>query len=254
VIDKNKIQRDYYNNIANEYDVHYGNKYALKYRKKLYKKIIDKHFPGKGERRGKALDAMCGGGQSTFALMDYGFDFVGVDISDQQCINYKNRFPHSNVLRSSILETNFNDGEFDLIVTDSLHHLHPNVNQCIDEFIRLLKPGGVILLWEPSSGSIFDYLRRAWYRLDKKFFEDNEASIDIDRIKRDHMNSIELKKCIYGGNIGYLLINTSLILRINIKLMPIIYILFYPIDKFIEIFQTKQTSIWGLALFVKKSS
>jgi ubiquinone/menaquinone biosynthesis C-methylase UbiE len=38
------------------------------------------------------------------------------------------------------------------------------------EFYRILKPGGHLLLWEPSAGSILNLLRKIWYKLDKKYF------------------------------------------------------------------------------------
>ena len=57
----------------------------------------------------------------------------------------------------------FIDEEFEVIYLNSLHHLHPNVNDAIQEFKRILKPNGYIILWEPSSESLLDIFRRIWY-------------------------------------------------------------------------------------------
>ena len=51
-------QQKYYNIIADEYDIHYGNKYALKYRYGIYDKMLN-NIKLKGVQ---VLDAMCGGG------------------------------------------------------------------------------------------------------------------------------------------------------------------------------------------------
>ncbi len=244
----NGSQRTYYNSIADGYELHYGRPEALEYRKKLYEKIL-----GKSRADGlSALDIMCGGGQSTAVLMGKGYDFSGLDISDEQCNFYKKKFPQSNVYRRSIFDTGLKSEQFDLIVTDSLHHLHPDVNKGILEIIRLLKPGGLLLIWEPSSGSVFDFLRKAWYKLDQKYFEDNESSIDIHRIQSKHNGILGLKRVIYGGNIAYLLVNTSMIMRIKTKYIPFISKIFTPIENFLNIFQTKITSIYVIALFEKK--
>lgn len=52
-------QKEYYNRIAEEYDRHYANKYALKYRYGIYDGI----FNNVNLKNMHILDAMCGGGQ-----------------------------------------------------------------------------------------------------------------------------------------------------------------------------------------------
>ena len=73
------------------------------------------------------------------------------------------------------------------------------MKQAIREIHRVLKPGGYLCFMEPHSGSIADIVRRVWYRFDQ-LFADNEASIDIARIKNDFGDRFELKKAKYHGN------------------------------------------------------
>ena len=156
-------QKEYYNRIAEEYDRHYANKYALKYRYGIYDGIFnnidlkDMHI----------LDAMCGGGESTGYFIKHGASVAGLDISESCCAIYQKRYPECPVMCSSILKTQFSDSSFDIIMTDSLHHIHPYVNHGINEILRILKPGGYFCCWEPVSGSLVDLLRNTgtkWIR------------------------------------------------------------------------------------------
>jgi SAM-dependent methyltransferase len=244
---KGMPQKDYYNNIARDYDLHYGNPHAISYRRDIYSDIL-KNVPLNGMR---VLDAMCGGGQNTEALQDFNCEFVGIDVSEEQCKNYTKRFPDAEIHCRSIIDTGLPDAQFDIVITDSLHHLHPYVTDGIEELNRLLRPGGYLLIWEPSAGSLFNFARQLWYRVDSKYFQDNEAAIDIERLARKHGADFELIQAKYGGNLAYLLVNTSMALRIPAHLIKYYANLIMPIERFIAYFQTKLTSLWVLALFQK---
>ncbi len=247
-LSKNELkQRDYYNRISSEYDRHYGSSHAVAYRKALYERAL----MGIALKNTRVLDAMCGGGQNTAALTDHGCSFVGVDLSEEQVVNYKKRFPGTDVQCASILDSGLPTESFDIVVCDSLHHLHPNVNQGILEMLRVLKPGGYLLVWEPSAGSLFDRARQLWYRLDKKFFQENEAAIDFARIARTHGNALKPLSCRYGGNFAYLFVFAAMAFR-----MPAQWVRYYAaplmvVERFFNLFQTRLTSLWVLALFKK---
>lgn len=208
-------QRDYYNQIANTYDSYYGNPFALKYRYMVYDRIIgNMSFDGK-----TVLDAMCGGGMASGYFVDKGAHISAVDISDEQCAHYHQRFPKHDVRCESILQTSFDDELFDFIVTDSLHHLQPKVPETLVEMARILKPGGYILAYEPNARSFIDFFRQLWYRFDRKYFEDNEQSINIDAV--GGMNTqLELVQSIYGGRLAYLLVQEAMIFRVPSRLIP----------------------------------
>lgn len=151
------IQQEYFNKISEVYDLRYTKKESLDYKNKLLKdflgsKIFDCRI---------VLDAMCGGGQSTAFFLKKGAKVVGIDISEKQCDKFKQRFPNTQIICGSILSTNLENENFDYF-TDSLHHLHPDINQGLNELIRLLKPSGTFIIWEPSAGSIFDLARKLW--------------------------------------------------------------------------------------------
>lgn len=248
-IDKSEeIQKEYYDKISNEYDMHYAGNDAIKYRHEIYKIFLGNiNFSNL-----EILDAMCGGGQSTGFFLSRGGTVTGVDISTGQCENFKKRHPDCNIYCSSILNNGLPDNKYDFIITDSLHHIHPNVDKCMEEFYRLLKPSGKLMLWEPSANSIFDYIRKLWYKKDTKYFQDNEAAIDIIKLSKDNEDRFKLIKKKYGGNFGYVLILLTMAMRMKNKRKKYFFSFILSIEKFINKLQNKYIALWVLALYEKK--
>lgn len=245
--DQELKQKNYYNQIAERYDEHYADEMALFYRDTIYEKLGFKiNFKNKN-----LLDAMCGGGQDSIYFIRKGANVTGIDLSEEQCNIFKKRLPKNRIECGSVLQTPFKDEEFDVIYLNSLHHLHPNVNNAIQEFKRILKPKGYIILWEPSSESLLDIFRRIWYKLDKNLFLDNEKSINLRKLEKSHINDLTLIQKSYGGNIGYLFVFLSMELRLPIGFNKFYGKLFIKLEQFLSLFQLKLFSLWFLAVFQK---
>lgn len=241
-------QKKYYDSIAQEYDCHFSSSSALYYRHRIYDEFLkDYDFTNK-----YVLDAMCGGGQSSLFFQRRGASITAIDISEGQCANYQSRFPDSKVYCASILDSGLRDETFDFIITDSLHHLHPSVNQCMDEFSRLLKPGGRLMLWEPSGGSLIDLVRKIWYKTDSKYFEENEASINLDRLVAN-TKEFPLVSAQYGGGIAYLMLAMSMHLRISPESMFRYRKQLFWLEKVSVFSRFKLFSMWFLVLLEKKT-
>ena len=241
-------QKKYYDSIARDYERHFSSSSALYYRHRIYDEFLrDQDFTGKD-----ILDAMCGGGQSSLFFQRHGANITAIDISEGQCENYQSRFPDSKVHCGSILDSGFRDEAFDFIITDSLHHVHPNVNQCMAEFSRLLKPGGRLMLWEPSGGSVMDLARKIWYRADSKYFEENEASIDLDRLVAN-TKEFNLVSAQYGGGIAYLLSAMSMHLRIPPETMFKLRKQLFWLEKASAFSRLKLFAMWFLVLLEKRA-
>ena len=240
-------QRNYYNQIARVYDKHHSHPYSLKYRYQVFDGIL-KNLSLEGKF---ALDAMCGGGENSGYFLNRGALLSGVDISEKQCEIYQSRYPQCQVVCSSIFRTPFKPNTFDLVVTESLHHHPPYIFQGIQEMHRILKPGGIFLVWEPVSGSILDAARKLWYKLDRKYFQDNERSVDLIAISEAHKNQFKLLDCRYGGNLGFLLVQESMIFRIPTSLVSLYAPTFLMLEKWIQKIQTRLTACWVLGLLKK---
>ena len=237
-------QQQYYDAISKEYDSHFGSQVALDYRARVYDLILDK-LDTSGMT---VLDAMCGGGEATSYFNSRGANCVGVDISYECCRAYAARHGESQVACCSILNTAFADRSFDLVMTDSLHHLHPWVNPGIEEIHRILKPGGYFCCWEPAAGSIFDAMRKLWYRLDPKYFEENEAAIDGKRLQLEHSDKFRLVAQVYGGNVGYLAINGAMALRLPVAFVERTGPFLSKMEGMVNRIQPRALSLWFLML------
>ena len=242
-------QKAYYDAIAPVYEEHYGHPHAREYLRGVYDRMMSRI-----ELRGSVvLDAMSGGGQGAEYFLSRGSDVTGMDISEKQCEFYGRRLPDPKVVCASVFKTPFRDSYFDLIVTNSLHHVFPEMASVVRELGRILKPGGYFLIWEPTAGSVFDGLRRLWYRLDPAYFQEEEASVDLKQLLREHGDRFELVKKIYGGNLAYLFVYLSMAFRI-----PVGWVRHYArplviLENILAKLQTRLSALWVSALFRKKS-
>ncbi|MED4350953.1 class I SAM-dependent methyltransferase [Schinkia azotoformans] len=104
----------------------------------------------------KALDFGCGVGRITQSLCKYFKECVGVDIAKSMIIkaNEINRYPGkcSYILNKEDNLQLFPNDEFDLVFTTIvLQHMHPDFGKrYIKEFLRVLKPGGILVFQLPS--------------------------------------------------------------------------------------------------------
>jgi len=98
----------------------------------------------------KALDFGCGAGNLTQHLLDLGLNVVAADLSDNFLKLIKNKFSHTAKLQTAKLNGqdlgNFADNEFDFIATYSVLHHVPDYLKVVDEFVRIIKPGGIIYI------------------------------------------------------------------------------------------------------------
>ena len=102
---------------------------------------------------GKVLDLACGVGGFSFLLEDYGFEVIGLDISDimiKKALSYA-REKHSRVkfLIGDAKELPFDNNVFDyvLFLGNSTAHFLPNeLNRVFKEVKRVLKKDGLFLV------------------------------------------------------------------------------------------------------------
>ncbi|MBK7960872.1 MAG: class I SAM-dependent methyltransferase [Bdellovibrionales bacterium] len=234
--------------MASVYDKHYSSESAIAYRNCIF----DAFLSDIDLQNQKMLDAMCGGGESSgYFIAKKNVQVFGIDISEKQCEFFKSRYPSVSVACGSILDTPFDDNTFDFIITESLHHLHPYVNGGVNEITRILKPGGYFMVWEPNSGSFFDMVRKIWYSVDRKFFEKNEASIDFQKLVKDHSHHLELVKKQFGGNVAHLFVMNSMLFRIPVAFVKIYGPFFIFIELLLNRIQFNFVSCWVLGLFRK---
>jgi len=245
-----KSQSNRYNSIEEEYfNYQIKDNYYNVYRDSF---IIPNLLNGIELRDKKVLEAMCGAGAYTGALISRGAKVTGLDISDKCIKRFNSLWPDCDALCSSILKTDIPNESFDcILVGGGLHHIQPKVNEGINEIYRVLKPGGYFCFYEPHKGSFFDLVRMLWYKFDP-YFCDNEESINLEILKKQYSSKFEIKRETFGGNIGYLLVCNAMIFRIPLGLQKFYSPFLLWVEKQLLPLQTKLLSCFVLSVWQKR--
>lgn len=211
------LQKMHYERIAADYDAHYNDDFSQAYMEKF---VFEPMFRGIEIENKSVLEAMCGGGQTVKYLLNRRARVTGLDISPQQTAHFKNRHARAEVICGSILNSGIADESFDIVsVVGGIHHMPPYTSESITEIHRVLKPGGYFCFMEPHSESVAESFRRAWYKRDSLFAE-NEAAVNMSALRDTFNNVFEFRHEHYLGNFGYLLVLNSMVFRIPLKLKP----------------------------------
>ncbi len=204
-------QRQHYDIIGRGYEAHYADLWSRRYRDRFISQPLTR---GVELRNRTVLDAMCGSGELVQYLVGEGANVTGLDVSPTVVQLMHKKVPAARAVAGSIFDSGLDDESFDVVtVVGGLHHVQPRAQDAIVEIHRILRPGGWFVFAEPHAGSVFDLLRKAWYRVDP-FFEPNEKAVDVQRLMADNVDRFEFVRTRYGGNLGYLLVFNSMVFRV----------------------------------------
>ncbi|NIP99069.1 MAG: methyltransferase domain-containing protein, partial [Nitrospinaceae bacterium] len=130
--------------------------YRRQYRTRLER--LEKYCPHKG----KLLDIGCGAGFFLDAARDRGWTPYGIDIVPDFVRFARDELRLSHVHCLPLEQTEFADDFFDAVVLwDLIEHL-PHPGACLREIHRILRPGGLVVLWTPNVKNAV-YLKARWY-------------------------------------------------------------------------------------------
>jgi SAM-dependent methyltransferase len=208
-------QAAHYDRIHAQYERHYDDRWSRAYRSRF---MYAPMFAGIDLAGKQVLEAMCGSGQTTRYLLDRGARVTGLDVSTSAIHSFQKRWPSCRAICGSILDTQLADASYDCIaVVGGLHHLHPHVDEAVNEILRVLKTGGHFCFIEPHAGSLSDVVRRRWYTLDD-MFADNEAAIDLADLRGKFRPFFRFHTEKHFGNLAYLFVLNSMVFRVPVKL------------------------------------
>ncbi len=100
---------------------------------------------------GRALDVGCGTGVLAQRLAEAGYEMTGLDPSEGMLEVMRARTEQVRPVHGSGTAMPFADGSFDLALTVAvLHHVAApdDVRQTIAEMVRVVRPGGAVLIWD----------------------------------------------------------------------------------------------------------
>ncbi len=104
------------------------------------------------------LDAACGEGYGSHLLAANAQSVTGVDISDAAIKHAKKTYakPNLKYIQANVLKMDFEDNSFDVVVSfETLEHLAEHT-ELINEFKRVLKPEGVLIISTPDKKEYSD--------------------------------------------------------------------------------------------------
>ena len=135
----------HFNAIATVYDESLPAHVVEHYLRKRVAFVVE-HCP-----RGSGLDVGCGTGVLAERLDEAGYEMTGVDPSEGMLDVLRRRSPAIGAVQASGASLPLSDDSFDLVLTVAvLHHIADpeDVRQTLAEMVRVLKPGGRVLVWD----------------------------------------------------------------------------------------------------------
>jgi len=154
-------------------------------------------------KKQRILDAGCGAGDDVKYFASFGADIYGVDSSRAMISIAKARFPKlkNNFSIQNLSGMSFTNGYFDVIYSRYAIHCSRNIKLIFDEFSRILKKNGVLLVLvaHPLLGLLSkktkNYSKKEIYELkifQKKFLVSSPAHIFSEYLNKNILNKFEL--------------------------------------------------------------
>lgn len=111
------------------------------------KKVLEKVDPQSGE---KILDIAAGTGTSSMALKLPGVEVVAADFSKGMLAEGKKRYPELEFVFADAMKLPFKNNEFDVVTMSFGLRNVQDRDKALSEFLRVLKPGGRLVICEFS--------------------------------------------------------------------------------------------------------
>jgi SAM-dependent methyltransferase len=109
----------------------------------------------------RILDGGCGTGEWTVHLARKGYSVVGLDLSRETVAALGRLFPEAEFAVCDIRDTGFPAGSFDVYFSWGVfEHFEEGMGRCIGEAMRVLKPGGRLLISVPFHNRRLQWRRR----------------------------------------------------------------------------------------------
>jgi SAM-dependent methyltransferase len=201
----------------------------MKYRSRF---MYDWLFDGVDLTNKKVVDLACGSGHNSLAILERfrGAQTTGFDISEPACESYRRTTGNAAQVMDLTRPTESPEVFDAAIVIGGLHHCITNLPQTLRNIAGMIKPGGHLLMMEPSSDFALNVVRAQWYARDRYFDAPTEEALSHDAILKDAAPFFASEAVRYFGGPAYFLILNSLITRVPLSIKPVLWPLVKPIE------------------------
>jgi ubiquinone/menaquinone biosynthesis C-methylase UbiE len=139
--------------------------------------------------RARILDVGCGPGMMAEYSIKRDFEFFGIDISEKmidECINKFGHVDSTNFSVGKLQSLEFKDSFFDVVLCmGALEYVNEDeIENAFSEMIRVLKPGGQIIVSLMNKGSFFAWHRKAKNYISMKFTGHDNRAENYDHLSR----------------------------------------------------------------------
>lgn len=205
-------QKQHYESMHDAYQEYYDAE-SMRYRERfIYGPLVE----GLDLNDKDVADLCCGAGATSRYILKCfpRARTFGFDISKRACAEYRETLGRP-AFETDLTRGASADRRFDAaIVIGGIHHCVLDLPNTLRTIRDLLKPGGLLLMMEPSDEGLFAGLRRLWYRYDRYFDAGSEHALvhrDLLAMAGDDFSLVDVH---HLGGPGYFLIFNSMIFRL----------------------------------------
>ena len=162
-------------------------------------RIVTEMLDGIKFRDGRTSDTVCdvGCGVGFVSSLYPNFDIVGIDVSDGML----SRNPYKWV-KAPAEAIPFPDASFDFVICRSLLHHLEDPRKGMAEMVRVLKPGGRWVAWEPNLSPWNDWIR--WVsKKTKRFSHWHRSFLPHELVSMITTSGLQITSKKYHGHFGY---------------------------------------------------
>jgi len=133
------------------------------------------------------IDLGCGTGAFTSRFQNSRFQLYAMDISSN-CIKYaQEKYPFIKFKLGDIENTKFDSNKFDAVFLSGVLHHFPDFSNVLKECYRILKPGGILLAYDPHKHNPFMWA----YRCEQSpFYSSNGITKNERLLKKDEISKV----------------------------------------------------------------
>ena len=116
----------------------------------IHQRLLKAYYLAMDRVKGDLLEIGCGEGRGVHLLQDKVTSFTGLDKIAEVVETLSGKYPEAKFIQSSIPPLDFDDAQFDTVISFQVIEHIKNDQEYLKEIARVLKPGGQALLTTPN--------------------------------------------------------------------------------------------------------